>query len=90
MVCISQSERETFEKNHQKHPRDVTEVNLGDKLTYLDPSQNPHTVIFMGKNTEGKYILHFNGESYSNDLCLMEAELLKHCKLAAELHSIEP
>ena len=31
--------------------------------------------IFMGKNTEGKYVIHFPGESYIYDVCLMEKEL---------------
>ena len=44
----------------------------------------------MGKNAEGKYILHFNQESYTNDLCLLESQLLKKCKLTSELESIEP
>jgi len=37
----------------------------------------------MGKSIEGKYILHFSGESYNNDICLMEPELLKNCRLAS-------
>ena len=44
----------------------------------------------MGKSTEGKYILHFSGESYTHDLCLLESQLLKKCKLNSEVASIEP
>lgn len=44
----------------------------------------------MGKSTEGKYILHFSGESYFNDICLMDTELIKHCKLSTFLQEIEP
>ena len=35
----------------------------------------------MNRNLEGKYIIHFIGESYSNDLCLSEKHFLKNCKL---------
>ena len=35
----------------------------------------------MGKNIEGKYILHFPGESYIYDICILENELHKHGEL---------
>lgn len=44
----------------------------------------------MGKNVEGKYILHFQYESYTNDMCLLESQLLKKCKLTSEINQIEP
>ncbi len=42
----------------------------------------------MGKSTEGKYILHFIGESYSNDICLMDFEMVKKCRVSTELQEI--
>ncbi len=38
-------------------------------------------MIFLGKNVEGKYILHQPGESYIYDICLMQSDLLKKAKL---------
>ncbi len=39
----------------------------------------------MGKSTEGKYILHFIGESYTNDICLVEVEMQKYCKISSKI-----
>ena len=36
----------------------------------------------MGKNVEGKFILHFPGQSYIYDICILEKELQKCCELA--------
>jgi hypothetical protein len=71
LVCLPIEEKETFKKSHQKQPRDVTEVNLGDQLTYVSSNGEEKPVVFLGKSTEGKYILHFNGQSYNKDLCLL-------------------
>lgn len=90
LVCLSEDEKELFQKNHQKSPKDPTEVNSGDILTYSDSNNKEHKVVFMGKSTEGKYILHFIGESYSNDICLMDSEMIKKCKLSGVLQEIEP
>lgn len=35
----------------------------------------------MKKNIEGKYIVHFVGEPYTNDRCLSEKDFFKCCKL---------
>lgn len=38
-------------------------------------------MIFLGKNVEGKYILHIPGEPYIYDICVLEIELIKKGKL---------
>ena len=50
MVCLPKDQKETFMKSHQKHPQDVTEVNLGDNLIFTDEKGQEKTVVFMGKN----------------------------------------
>ena len=35
----------------------------------------------MGKNIQGKYILHFPKESYSLDECIVESDVIKYCKI---------
>lgn len=90
LVCLPEDEKDNFLKNHQKVPKSPTDVNSGDLLTYVDLSNKEHEVVFMGKSTEGKYILHFIGESYSNDICLMDFEMMKKCKLSGVVQEIEP
>jgi hypothetical protein len=34
-------------------------------------------MIFLGKNVEGKYILHTPGDSYIYDICVLEFDLMK-------------
>ena len=36
LICLPKKEKDTFLKSHQRNPRDVTEINLGDYLTYVD------------------------------------------------------
>ena len=81
VVCLPKKESDVFLKNHQKTPTTVTEVNLGDSLVYRDKIKGHKKAIFLGKNIEGKFMLHFDGEPYSNDICLLEHELVKKCKL---------
>ena len=85
MVCLPKSEKETFKKFHQKMPRDVTEINLGESLMHVNSRGEEESAIFMGKTTEGKYVLHLEGKSYTNDICLIESELLKQCRISAKL-----
>lgn len=42
----------------------------------------------MGKTTEGKFWIHFEGESYTNDKFLMESELRRYCKLPNKIGMI--
>lgn len=88
LVCIPLAEKDIFLKAHKKVPKDATEANLGDYLLYEDGKEESKTAVFMGKNTEGKYILHFVGELYTNDVCLIESDLLKYCKLSNKIHEI--
>ena len=61
IVCLPIDQKDLFLKAHHKNPRDVTEVNLGDTLIYVNSRSEERSVVFMGKSIEGKYILHFNG-----------------------------
>lgn len=38
-------------------------------------------MVIMGKNIEGKYILHVPGQSYIYDICVLENELFTKGKL---------
>lgn len=54
-------------------PRSIKEANLGDVLVYEDAANKiEKEVVFFNKTVEGKYIVHFIGESYINDLCLSD------------------
>jgi hypothetical protein len=36
LVCLPKEEKDAFLKAHHKKPRDVTEVNLGDTIIYVN------------------------------------------------------
>ena len=36
LVCFAKEEKDAFLKAHHKKPRDVTEVNLGDTIIYVN------------------------------------------------------
>ena len=36
LVCLSEDQKEAFQKAHQRQAKSVTEVNLGDYLIFLD------------------------------------------------------
>lgn len=73
---------DNFTKKHLKIAKDINEINVGDEVKYEHPEKKrEQSMIFLGKNVEGKYILHQPGESYIYDICLMESDLLKKAKL---------
>ena len=61
LIYIDKSEAELFKKNHQRIPKEIVEVNVGDQLCYsetINGIKGDKNYVFMGKNTEGKYVLH--------------------------------
>lgn len=65
-------------KSKCKVPRDISEISVGDFVKYENQiTKSPQTMVVMGKNVEGKYILHIPGESYIYDICVLENQLFK-------------
>lgn len=59
---VSESEADTFTKKHCKQPKSINEINVGDEVVYEHPiKKKEQNMIFLGKNVEGKYILHTPG-----------------------------
>ncbi len=55
-----------------KNYTNINEMNVGDTIKYENPiTKIRKEAVFMGKNIEGKYILHFPGESYIYDICIL-------------------
>lgn len=65
LVYIEKSEIEQFKRQHQRPPKDIMDINVGDQFVYQGTTSGGNKMeknaIFMGKNTEGKYVLHFPG-----------------------------
>lgn len=51
----------------------ILEINVGDEIILEHPCKKIDTkMVFIGKNIEGKFILHEPGESYLDDICIVE------------------
>ena len=75
LIYVDKSEAEQFKKSHVKIPKDISEINVGDEIIYqktINGAKADKTVMYMGKNTEGKSVLHMPGESYIYDMAIME------------------
>jgi len=59
MIYLDSAEAEQFRKSHFKVAKDMAEVNVGDYIKYIEKDNSEKNAIYMGKNIEGKYILHF-------------------------------
>lgn len=78
---VAEKDVDAFCKKHKKIPKDISEINVGDEVKFEHPTRGKEqSMIFLGKNVEGKYILHILGESYIYDICVMESELMKKAK----------
>lgn len=59
---VDQGEADAFIKKHCKQPKSINEINVGDEVVYEHPTKmKEQNMIFLGKNVEGKYILHTPG-----------------------------
>lgn len=83
LVVVDAKEKKSFEKAFLRNaPQSIMEINVGDEIKFEHPTRKMElNMIFMGKNVEGKYILHIPGEPYIYDICVLENELLKKGKL---------
>ena len=69
-------------------PQTITEINVGDEIRFEHSIKKAEVgMVFLGKNVEGKYILHVPGEPYIFDICVLESELCKKGKLVSSKDS---
>lgn len=92
LCYLDKDDAEEFRKVYGKVPKDISEINLGDELVYTDTVKGvkvEKNMLFMGKDSEGKIILHMPGESYIYDISLIEATMNKKCVLARSKNPVD-
>ena len=53
-------------------PQTITEITVGDEIRFEHSIKKAEVgMVFLGKNVEGKYILHVPGEPYIFDICVL-------------------
>jgi hypothetical protein len=92
LIYVDKSEVEQFKRNHQRIPKEILDINMGDTLCYSDSingAKMQKNYIFMGKNTEGKYVLHSPNEPYIYDIAVLEQDLYKKGSIVSANNTIE-